>query len=158
MFMDRAVPPGSNASRENVVETHLLHAIHTPAINLPGVRPSLIGDPVEVSNKHRNKGLSGGRSRKWRAIHPRGGLGPRDLLPERNLEKFASAMTTRLRGDNPAFRKAYVRQLVDRADVMGDRIRITGSKQALLAGLANPESTGKGVVPSFVREWWAQHA
>jgi len=81
---------------------------------------------------------------------------PRDLLAERNLEKFASAMTTRLRGDNLAFRKAYVRQLVDRVDVMGDRIRITGSKQALLAGLASPESTGKGVVPSFVREWWAQ--
>jgi len=36
-----------------------------------------------------------------------------------------------------------------------DKIRITGSKHALLAGLVNPENVGKGVVPSFVRKWWA---
>jgi len=80
---------------------------------------------------------------------------PKDLLAERNVEKFTAAILGQLRGDNPAFRKAYVRHLVDRVDVLGDRVRITGSKHALVAGLVNPENLGKGMVPSFVREWWA---
>ena len=80
---------------------------------------------------------------------------PTDLLAERNLEKFSTTIVGRLRGDNPAFRKAYVRLLVDRVDVLGDKVRIIGSKQAVLAGLINPENISTGAVPSFVREWWA---
>ncbi|MDX2145433.1 MAG: recombinase family protein [Rhodospirillaceae bacterium] len=81
---------------------------------------------------------------------------PTNLLAEKNLDHFTQAIRAKLRGDNPAFRKAYVRHLVDRVDVTDHHIRITGSKQALLAGLISPANLSTSAVPSFVREWWAQ--
>jgi site-specific DNA recombinase len=81
---------------------------------------------------------------------------PRHVLSPGSLRRFAAAAAERLRADDPAFRKAYVRQFIDRIEVDDAEIRIHGPKSALAAGLVHPESPKAQGVPSFEREWWAR--
>ncbi len=80
---------------------------------------------------------------------------PAKVLAKRNLERFTREMRTRLRDENPAFRRAYVRQFVEKVEVADTEIRITGPKAAIASAITeHQKGTPKGV-PSFVREWWA---
>jgi len=60
-----------------------------------------------------------------------------------------------LRAQDPAFRRAYVRQFVDRVEVSEGEVRISGSKAALAGAIAAQEKGISEGVPSFVRKWWA---
>ena len=75
---------------------------------------------------------------------------PTALLRDQNLQRFIAAVNDGLRSENPAFRKALVRHLVDRIDVRTDEICISGSNAALIATLNDPEKQGESSVPSFV--------
>jgi site-specific DNA recombinase len=82
---------------------------------------------------------------------------PTKALAKSNLKKFSDAMHEKLRADDPAFRKAYVRLFVDEVTVSDEEIRISGPKAALTHAISSKEiSTSKGV-PSFDREWWTRH-
>lgn len=64
-------------------------------------------------------------------------------------------MLTNLRDEDFAFRRAYVRQFVDRVEVSEGEVRISGSKAALAGAIAAHEKGSSDGVPSFVGEWWA---
>jgi site-specific DNA recombinase len=80
---------------------------------------------------------------------------PAKVLAQNNLEKFTKAVKANLRDEDPAFRRAYVRQFVDRVEVSYDEVRISGSKAALAGAIASQEKGTSEGVPSFVRKWWA---
>jgi len=80
---------------------------------------------------------------------------PAKVLAKKNLERFARAVRASLRDEDPTFRRAYVRQFVDRVEVSEHEIRISGSKAALAGAIAAQEKGNSDGVPSFVREWWA---
>lgn len=79
---------------------------------------------------------------------------PINSLSDGSVEKFRNALLARLSDDNdPAFRKAYVREFISSVDVSENQIRITGPKAALLAHSArHHESRGK-LVPTFGQDW-----
>lgn len=79
---------------------------------------------------------------------------PAKALAKKNLERFTETMRAKLHNENPSFRRAYVRQFVDKVEVSDSEIRISGPRAALASAIAaNEQGTPKGV-PSFVREWW----
>lgn len=80
---------------------------------------------------------------------------PAKALAKKNLERFTEEVRAKLRGEAPAFRRAYVRQFVDRVEVSDTEIRISGPNAALASALAAHEKGTSDGVPSFVREWWA---
>lgn len=57
-----------------------------------------------------------------------------EITPEA-LEMFAVAAKERMRGEDGSFRRNYVQQLVQRAEVGTDEIRIVGSRARLLQTL-----------------------
>ncbi len=69
------------------------------------------------------------------------------------VEKFGRMIAERIRGDNPAFRRAYVDLLVEKVVVANDHIVVTGSKAALEAAVINGDRKGLPAVPSFDRKW-----
>ncbi len=80
---------------------------------------------------------------------------PRHLLSKENLARFAAAASGRLRAEDGALRKAYVRHFIDRVEVDDREIRIKGPTAALAAGITGSGGSGAGGVPRFDREWWA---
>ncbi len=75
-----------------------------------------------------------------------------DLSPDK-IARFAYAMKAKLRDPNPAFRKAYLKLLVERIDVHPDQIVIQGSKAALAAAAQRSPEQALGAVPSFGQRW-----
>lgn len=75
-----------------------------------------------------------------------------DVSPEK-VTCFAAAMKAKLRDPDPAFRKAYLKLLVDRIDVFPDRIIVQGSKTALAAAVQHSPQQALGMVPSFGQRW-----
>ncbi|MSO73312.1 MAG: hypothetical protein EXQ84_06860 [Rhodospirillaceae bacterium] len=80
---------------------------------------------------------------------------PARALAQNNLERFAKEVRAKLRDEDPAFRRADVRQFVSRVEVSEHEIRISGSKAALAGAIADQAKGNSDGVPSFVREWWA---
>ena len=81
---------------------------------------------------------------------------PVHLLTPQNLERFATAIRQAMRNRESGFRKAYLRQFVERVEVDNDEIRIRGSHAALARGLAARPAEAVGGVPSFGQDWWAK--
>ena len=81
---------------------------------------------------------------------------PSALLSKDNLASFATAASKRLRAEDAALRKGYVRQFVNRIEVGDDEVKIYGSKAALVNGLLNRKSRKALPVPRFDPNWWAQ--
>jgi hypothetical protein len=75
---------------------------------------------------------------------------PAHVLSPKNVTRFSDALRAKLRDNNPAFRKSYLRTFIKRVEVGEKEIRISGPKAALLSGLA----ADTGAVPSFAPEWW----
>jgi site-specific DNA recombinase len=61
-----------------------------------------------------------------------------------------------MRNRESGFRKAYLRQFVERIEVDDDEIRMRGSHAALAQGLAARPVEAEGGVPSFGADWWAR--
>ena len=81
---------------------------------------------------------------------------PVHLLTPKNLERFSLAMRQAIRNPESRFRKAYLRQFVERVEVDDDEIRIRGSHAALAQGLAARPAQAESGVPSFGQDWWVQ--
>jgi len=80
---------------------------------------------------------------------------PTKVLAKNNLERFTSEVRANLRDTDPAFRRAYLRQFVDRVEVSKGEVRISGSKAALADAIAAQQKGPSDGVPGFVREWWS---
>lgn len=70
------------------------------------------------------------------------------ITPEK-LSQFAQIIREKLRGPDPALRKAYVQLLIDEVIVTDRTLLIRGSKAALAHAVANPGSS----VPTFAEGW-----
>jgi site-specific DNA recombinase len=77
---------------------------------------------------------------------------PVHSVTEGALAAFSEAIRDRLRDGPPAFRKGYLRLLVERVEVGDSEIRISGSKTALLEQ-ATTDSPVPPAVPIFEQEW-----
>jgi hypothetical protein len=80
---------------------------------------------------------------------PTGWAGPR------KVEAFAKGLRDLWTSGDVRFRQAYLRLLVDKAEIKGDEIRISGSKSVLAAAIAHGASASPEQVRSFAREWRA---
>ena len=76
-----------------------------------------------------------------------------EITPEK-VQAFATAMRTQLQGrDNPAFRRAYLRLMLDKVVVGKDEIRISGPKAVLAHQLSAEKPLPPSLVPTFVDGW-----
>jgi len=82
---------------------------------------------------------------------------PAKVLAKNNLERFTAEVRANLHDTNPAFRRAYLRQFVDRVEVSKGEVRISGSTATLAGAIAQAKGHSEEV-PMFVREWWAHQA
>ena len=69
------------------------------------------------------------------------------------IGRFGKLLSESLRSNNPAFRQAYVRLLIDQVMVGDEHVQISGSHKALERALIASTGGGQGKVPSFAREW-----
>ena len=77
--------------------------------------------------------------------------GSRRLTPDL-VARFGKLVADKLRSNDPALRKSYVRLLVDRVEVSTRGVRIIGSRAALEHVILSPHALSTRV-PSFDREW-----
>ena len=77
-------------------------------------------------------------------------------LSDKHVAAFIRSVESRLRNRDSAFRKACLRQFIERIEVTHDQIRISGSVNAITGALLDDAATKKGPVPSFDREWWTE--
>jgi hypothetical protein len=68
----------------------------------------------------------------------------------------AAAARERLRGEDAALRKGYVRQFVERIEVDDHEIRIIGPTANLAGGVPGSGRATASGVPSFDKGWWAR--
>ena len=76
-------------------------------------------------------------------------------LSDKHVAAFIRSVESRLRSRDSAFRKACLRQFIERIEVTHDQIRISGSENAITGALLDDAVAKKGPVPSFDREWWS---
>ncbi len=69
------------------------------------------------------------------------------------VDAFAGLVRERLRGEDPALRKAYVALFVSEVAIDQDQIRISGSTRMLERAVGKTEPAIMGMVPIFDREW-----
>jgi site-specific DNA recombinase len=81
---------------------------------------------------------------------------PRHLLTKDNIGRFAAAARERLRGEDAALRKGYVRQFVERIEVDDHEIGIIGPTASLAGGVPGSGHATASGVPSFDKVWWAR--
>jgi site-specific DNA recombinase len=79
-------------------------------------------------------------------------LTPDPALDPDQIERFGAFMRERITTGGTAFRKAYLRAIVDAIEVDDRAIRIYGSKASLEQAVIAGEQIGKGV-RSFIRKW-----
>jgi len=69
------------------------------------------------------------------------------------VDAFAGLVRERLRGDDPALRKAYVALFVSQVAIEREKIRISGSTRMLERAVGKTEPGLMGMVPIFDRNW-----
>jgi DNA invertase Pin-like site-specific DNA recombinase len=80
---------------------------------------------------------------------------PQSVITPKKLAAFSQGLGDMLRNGDIQFRKAYLRLLVGKVEIMDGEIRLSGSSNALLAA-ANAGLPGRsGGVPTLVHEWRA---
>ena len=77
---------------------------------------------------------------------------PLKRLSNGQIERMAEAIRDTLKSGPTAFRKAYLKLLIDRIEVSPSEIRITGSKAALAAAM-QARDCSPNEVRFFDREW-----
>ncbi len=78
---------------------------------------------------------------------------PANLLSQRNLDRFANALRSKLDAPSSGLRRGYVRLLVESVKVGEQEIEIRGSTTALLSAASKPKEIELGVVPTSIPEW-----
>ncbi len=81
---------------------------------------------------------------------------PHAVITPTKLEAFSRGMEDMLRNGNIQFRKAYLRFLVGKVELVDGEIRLSGSKNALLAAIQAGLPDLTGGVPTLVQEWRAR--
>jgi len=82
---------------------------------------------------------------------------PISQVTTEKTEAFATTFRAHLRdNDNPAFRRAYLRLMLDKVVVGKDAIRISGPKAVLAHQITADKPVPPSLVPSFVKDWWAR--
>src|SRR3546814_11309208 len=79
----------------------------------------------------------------------------RRITPEL-IERFAQLMREKLRSDDPALRRFYVKAIVGRVEVGEHQIRISGSSKALEHAVGRTSDHTAALVPNIEREWCAR--
>lgn len=79
----------------------------------------------------------------------------RRITPEL-IERFAQLMREKLRSDEPALRRYYVKAIVGRVEVGDHQIRISGSTKALEHTVGRTSDHTAAPVPNIEREWCAR--
>lgn len=88
---------------------------------------------------------------------PRNRNTPTEVSPAK-AEAFATALRARLLDkDNPAFRRAYLRLMLDKIVVGRDSVRISGAKAVIAHQLTAPNPLPPSMVPTFVGDWRTRH-
>lgn len=77
--------------------------------------------------------------------------GRRKITPEA-VDRLGTLVRQKMRGEEPALRRGYVRLFVSQVILSPHEIKITGSKQALGRAVSRISADGP-MVPSFDREW-----
>lgn len=78
---------------------------------------------------------------------------PQAVITPKKLEAFSRSMEDMLRNGDIQFRKAYLRFLVGKVELAESEIRLTGSKNALLAAVRAGLPDQSAAVPTLVQEW-----
>ncbi|TAL01249.1 MAG: hypothetical protein EPO08_10975 [Rhodospirillaceae bacterium] len=81
---------------------------------------------------------------------------PQGVITPKKLEAFSRGMEDMLRNGDIQFRKAYLRFLVGKVELADGEIRLSGSKNALLAAVQAGLPDQSGGVPTLVQEWRAR--
>ena len=116
------------------------------------IEDGLVGDTASFRQRLTN--LEEERSESLRLI----GIRERELalpikrLSNSQLERMAGAIRETLKSGPTAFRKAYLKLLVEKIEVSSNVVKITGSKVAL-ADAIQSEQPSNGEVGFFEREW-----
>ena len=76
----------------------------------------------------------------------------KNVTPEM-VDAFAGLVRERLRGEDPALRKAYVALFVSEVAIDEEAIRISGSTRMLERAVGKTEPAIMGMVPIFDRKW-----
>jgi site-specific DNA recombinase len=71
------------------------------------------------------------------------------------IKTFSAAVRQRLRHGDPAYRRAWLHQFVEKVTVDKDEVRICGPKESIVSMLRRDDSFGGPEVPTFAREWRA---
>ena len=74
-------------------------------------------------------------------------------ISQTSLNAFSDRLRHNIYEGSPAFRKAYIRLLVEGVEVDDTNVRIWGRKEAILSALNMPDSVKADMVPSFVQDW-----
>jgi len=75
-------------------------------------------------------------------------------VTSKKLQAFSAALRERLHDtENPAFRRAYLRLMLDKVVVGKDAIRISGPKSVLARQLTAENPLPPSLVPTFVYGW-----
>jgi len=76
----------------------------------------------------------------------------KQVTPEM-VDAFAGLVRERLRGEDPAIRKAYVALFVSKVEIDQKEIRISGSTRMLERAVGKTDPVIRGMVPIFDRKW-----
>jgi site-specific DNA recombinase len=81
---------------------------------------------------------------------------PELILQADDIQRFSEFMSEKITSGDSAFRRNYLRSIIEGVEVDDKVIRIHGSKTALEQAVTNGDSVGKGV-RGFIRNWRARH-
>ena len=81
---------------------------------------------------------------------------PEIILQADDIQRFSEYMSEKITSGDSAFRRNYLRSIIEGVEVDDKVIRIHGSKSALEQAVTNGDSVGKGV-RGFIRNWRARH-
>ena len=76
-------------------------------------------------------------------------------LDAHKVKAFSTAVRQRLRNGDPAFRRAWLHQFVERVTVSDRKIHITGPKDTIFSMMNRDDSFSGPEVPTFARNWRA---
>jgi predicted nuclease with TOPRIM domain len=77
---------------------------------------------------------------------------PEIILQADDIQRFSRFMSEKITSGDSAFRRNYLRSIIEGVEVDDKVIRIHGSKSALEQAVTNGDSVGKGV-RGFIRNW-----
>lgn len=109
-------------------------------------------DPIFAKRMEENRSALAASTTRIATLETQLAKGSRKITPN-TINRFGELLSARLRDDDPALRKTYLRMLVSKVTVSNEQITITGPKAVLENGVCNGAPRLMGMVPIFDREW-----